>query len=139
MAKYRVWAEVVRHIYLDVEANSVEEAWNAGLEADGAEFLEDSCHEEWNQTEIYGFDDKGIPLEVENPFAPPVPFFEERWYVKDVTDHWPDGVPQTRKNIGKAIKEIKQIFDSDRNIEYRNEAIGRLLADMAHNVEFEED
>ena len=42
MAKYRVWAKSNSYCYLDVEAESIEEAREIGYDTDGGEFIEDS-------------------------------------------------------------------------------------------------
>lgn len=47
MAKYRVWAECISDVYLDVEANSEEEALNIAAEADGGDFI-DAGTGDWN-------------------------------------------------------------------------------------------
>ena len=39
MAKYRVWAECIFDVYVDVEANSEEEAKNIADEMDGGDFI----------------------------------------------------------------------------------------------------
>ena len=41
MAKYRVWAKVDSVVYLDVEANSREEAWRIADNTDGGDFIDD--------------------------------------------------------------------------------------------------
>lgn len=41
MAKYRVWAESISDVYLDVEANSKEEAMEIAMDTDGGDFIED--------------------------------------------------------------------------------------------------
>jgi hypothetical protein len=41
MAKYRVVYKTVDYVYLDVEANSLEEAQEIAENADGGEFTED--------------------------------------------------------------------------------------------------
>ena len=39
--KYRVWATYTSRVYLDVEANSEEEAWDIAEGTDGGEYTED--------------------------------------------------------------------------------------------------
>ena len=39
--KYRVWATYTSRVYLDVEANSVEEAWDIAEDTDWGEYTED--------------------------------------------------------------------------------------------------
>lgn len=46
MAKYRVWAQSISDVYIDVEANSKEEAIEIADEADGGEFI-DSNKGDW--------------------------------------------------------------------------------------------
>ena len=41
MAKYRVWAQSISDVYLDVEAESEEEAMKIAEEADGGDFIDD--------------------------------------------------------------------------------------------------
>lgn len=62
MAKYRVWAECISDVYLDVEANSKEEALNIAAETDGREFI-DAGTEDWN---IVGAIKYGIQLRDRN-------------------------------------------------------------------------
>lgn len=40
MPRYRVFAEVTSRVYLDVEAESPEVAWNIANETDGGEFID---------------------------------------------------------------------------------------------------
>ena len=40
MGKYRVWANSVSHVYLDVEAASEEDAIAIAEEADGGDFID---------------------------------------------------------------------------------------------------
>ena len=47
MAKYRVWAQSISDVYIDVEADSKEEAIELADEADGGEFI-DSNKGDWN-------------------------------------------------------------------------------------------
>lgn len=39
MATYRVYARYTNHCYVDVEANSEEEAYNKATEIDGGDFI----------------------------------------------------------------------------------------------------
>ena len=41
MKTYRVWAKMISYCYLDVEADSVEEANEIAMETDGGEFIND--------------------------------------------------------------------------------------------------
>ena len=47
MAKYRVWAECISDVYLDVEAESEEEALEIAAETDGGDFI-DSGTGDWD-------------------------------------------------------------------------------------------
>ncbi len=47
MAMYRVWAQSISDVYLDVEAESEEEAYEIASEADGGEFIEDPTGGDW--------------------------------------------------------------------------------------------
>ena len=42
MATYRVWAKMVTYAYLDVEAESEDEAVEIAYDADGGDFIEDT-------------------------------------------------------------------------------------------------
>lgn len=44
--KYRVWAESISYVYLEVEANSEDEALQIAEDADGGEFT-DSGNGDW--------------------------------------------------------------------------------------------
>lgn len=46
MPKYRVWAQSISDVYLDVEADSKEEAFAIAYETDGGEFS-DSNKGDW--------------------------------------------------------------------------------------------
>ena len=46
MKKYRVWAKCISYCWLDVEANSEDEAMEMAEEADGGEY-EESPHGDW--------------------------------------------------------------------------------------------
>lgn len=52
MAKYRVWAESISDVYLDVEANSKEEAYEIARNADGGDFKEDLLGGAWRLTTV---------------------------------------------------------------------------------------
>ena len=43
MAKWRVWAECISDVYLDVEAETEEQALEIAEEADGGDFTDDPC------------------------------------------------------------------------------------------------
>ena len=58
MAKYRVWAECISDVYLDVEADSEKEARAIAEETDGSEFTEDGIGD-WRFGSIYQIDEKG--------------------------------------------------------------------------------
>jgi len=47
MAVYRVWAKMTSYCYLDVEADSVEDALNYAENADGGDFIEDPASGDW--------------------------------------------------------------------------------------------
>lgn len=58
MAKYRVWAECISDVYLDVEAESEEEAFEIAEESDGGEWIEDATGGEFKiGSTIYELDD----------------------------------------------------------------------------------
>lgn len=60
--KYRVWAQCISDVYLDVEADSPEEAWEIANEADGGEFI-DSGEGDWIMNpvdEVKELKDEGI-------------------------------------------------------------------------------
>lgn len=52
MAKYRVWAECVSDVYLDVEADSKEEAYEKAQDTDGGCFIEDPTGGGWKLTDV---------------------------------------------------------------------------------------
>ena len=56
MAKYRVWAESISYVYLDVEANSEDEALQIADDADGGEFT-DSGQGAWEMGEAFEIED----------------------------------------------------------------------------------
>ncbi len=47
MKTYRVWAKCVSFCFIDVEANSEEEAWELAKDADGGEFEDDPTSGYW--------------------------------------------------------------------------------------------
>lgn len=51
--KYRVHAEVISDVYVDIEANSEEEALQIAEDMDGSEFVEDHCGGEFKITSAY--------------------------------------------------------------------------------------
>lgn len=46
MPKWRIWAESISDVYLDVEADTFEHALEVAYDADGAEF-HDTCGGDW--------------------------------------------------------------------------------------------
>lgn len=44
MAKYRVWAEMITDCYVEVEAESEEEAMNIAEDIDGGDFITDDSY-----------------------------------------------------------------------------------------------
>ena len=58
MAMYRVWAQSISDVYLDVEAESEEEAYEIANEADGGEFVEYSCGGDWILGDIERIDEE---------------------------------------------------------------------------------
>ena len=49
--KYRVWAKITDYAYLDVEAESAEEAEKIARETDGGEFTSDGKYGDWEITD----------------------------------------------------------------------------------------
>lgn len=49
MPKYRIWAQSISDVYLDVEADSYDEAYAIAEDTDGGEFIEDTspCSGDW--------------------------------------------------------------------------------------------
>ncbi len=47
MSKYRVWAKMTTYSYLDVEAESPDEAFNIAKETDGGEFISSEEGGDW--------------------------------------------------------------------------------------------
>lgn len=43
MKKFRVWAESISDVYLDVEAETEEEAMEIAMDTDGGDYIEDGC------------------------------------------------------------------------------------------------
>lgn len=41
MKRFRIWAESISHVYLDVEAETEDEAYEIAKDTDGGEFIED--------------------------------------------------------------------------------------------------
>ena len=52
MAKYRVWAQSITDVYIDVEADDEEQAREIAEETDGGDFSE-SPYGEWIIGEVY--------------------------------------------------------------------------------------
>ena len=55
MKKYRAWAKMTSWLYLDVEAESEDGAWEIANEADGGEFEENVADCSWEITEVEEF------------------------------------------------------------------------------------
>ena len=51
MAVYRVWAESITDVYIDIEAESEEKAFEVAKELDGGEFHE--CGGDWQFGAVY--------------------------------------------------------------------------------------
>lgn len=47
MALYRVWAKATSYLYLDVEADSVDEALDIAEDTDGSAFIERVSDSDW--------------------------------------------------------------------------------------------
>lgn len=52
MAIYRVWAEMISDVYIDIEADSPEEAYDIADNADGGDFIESATGGEWRMSPI---------------------------------------------------------------------------------------
>ncbi len=50
---YRVNAEIISDVYVDIEANSEEEALQIAEDMDGSEFIEDHCGGDFKITSAY--------------------------------------------------------------------------------------
>ena len=57
MAKYRVWAQSISDVYLDVEADSEEEALQIAEDADGGEFIDDPTGGDWIMGSVFEIED----------------------------------------------------------------------------------
>lgn len=57
MAKFRVWAECIHDVYLDVEAETEEEAKEIAEAADGGDFHDDPTSGEWKVGSAYPLED----------------------------------------------------------------------------------
>lgn len=57
MAKYRVWAECISDVFIDIEAASAERAREIAEEIDGGEFHDDPFCGEWRFGSTYEIDD----------------------------------------------------------------------------------
>lgn len=47
MAKFRVWAQCISDVYVDIEAETKEQALKIAEEADGGEFIDDPTGGDW--------------------------------------------------------------------------------------------
>lgn len=57
MAKYRVWAECIDYVYIDVEAENRDQAYEFARDyVDGGEY-HNSCHGDWEMDNIDQLDD----------------------------------------------------------------------------------
>lgn len=57
MAKYRVWAECIDYVYIDVEAENRDQAYEFARDyVDGGEY-HNSCHGDWEMDSIDQLDD----------------------------------------------------------------------------------
>lgn len=57
MRKYRVWARSIDYCYLDVEAESEDEAYDIASQTDGGEFCCDSASGEWEMDHVDKIED----------------------------------------------------------------------------------
>ncbi len=55
---YRVWAESIDYVYVDIEAGSPEEAMEAADALDGGEFVRDGCDWQFSETKPYVVDEE---------------------------------------------------------------------------------
>lgn len=57
MAKYRVWAECIDYVYIDVEAENGDQAYEFARDyVDGGEY-HTSCHGDWEMDNVVQLDD----------------------------------------------------------------------------------
>lgn len=59
MAKWRVWAECIHDVYLDVEAETEEKALEIADTTDGGEFIDDPLGGQWIMGSAYRINEKG--------------------------------------------------------------------------------
>ena len=61
MAKYRVYAESVSAVYVDIEADNYDDAYRIAKEMDGGEFIEDVAGGRWDMDPewVYKLDENG--------------------------------------------------------------------------------
>lgn len=53
MAKYRVWAECISDVYLDVEADTPQEAWDIAYATDGGDFIDAGAYSgDWKMCSV---------------------------------------------------------------------------------------
>ena len=57
MAKYRVWAHSISDVYIDIEAETEEQALEAAKEVDGGDFHEDIFGCGWEFVDIVPLED----------------------------------------------------------------------------------
>ena len=59
MAKFRIWAKSIDYLYLDVEADTLDEAMEVADEADGGDFHSDASAVSWemDENEVEELDD----------------------------------------------------------------------------------
>ena len=56
--KYRVWAQCISDVYVDIEADNEDQAYEyAKYELDGADFHEDPCGGAWEMGSVDELDD----------------------------------------------------------------------------------
>ena len=53
MKKWRVWAEETVRLYLDIEAETEDEAWEIAQDTDGSEYTEDPIFTNWELERPY--------------------------------------------------------------------------------------
>ena len=65
MAKYRVWAECIDYVYIDVEAENKEQAYEFARDyVDGGEY-HNTCHGDWEMDSVDELDDPDGTLSVD--------------------------------------------------------------------------
>jgi len=67
---YRVWAESISDVYVDIEADSMEDAYKVADEyLDGGDFVEEACGGEWKLGSAVEMEDEDIePMFYANDF-----------------------------------------------------------------------